>query len=83
MYGKVGAIKQAGERIELLLKGKESGLKASVMGRGEGGAMGGEASKARMWCVARVCCPFAMVVGMERVGVTGGASSLPYKKRVG
>ena len=53
----------------MLLKGKESGRKASVMGRGEGGAMG-EASKARMWCVARVCCPFAMVVGMERVGVT-------------
>ena len=52
------------------------------MGQGEGGAMG-EASKARMWCVARVCCPFAMVVGMERVGVAGGASSLPYKKRVG
>ena len=66
----------------MLLKEKESGHKASVMGQGEGGAMG-EASKARMWCVARVCCPFAMVVGMERVGVAGGASSLPYKKRVG
>ena len=26
------------------------------------------------WCEARACCPFAMVVGMEWVGATGGAS---------
>ena len=38
---------------------------------------------ARMWCGARVCCPFAMVVGMERVDATGGASPLPYEKWVG
>lgn len=57
----------------MLLKEKESGHKASVIGQGEGGAMG-EASKARMWCVARVCCPFAMVVGMGVLGATGGAS---------
>ena len=25
---------------------------------------------ARMWCGARVCCPFAMVVGRERLGAT-------------
>ena len=25
---------------------------------------------ARMWCGARVCCPFTMVVGMERVNAT-------------
>ena len=29
---------------------------------------------ARMWCGARVCCPFAMVVGMKMFGATGGAS---------
>ena len=28
-------------------------------------------------------CPFTMVVGMERLGVTGGASPLPYEKREG
>lgn len=33
---KVGAIKQAGQGIELLLKRKESGHKASVMVWGEG-----------------------------------------------
>ena len=27
-----------------------------------------------MWCGARDYCPFAMVVGMERVDATGGAS---------
>ena len=31
------------------------------------------------WCDARGCCPFAMVVGMERFGATGGASSSPTK----
>ena len=25
---------------------------------------------ARMWCGARVCCPFTMVVGRERVDAT-------------
>ena len=25
---------------------------------------------ARMWCGARVCCPFTMVVRMERLGAT-------------
>ena len=25
---------------------------------------------ARMWCGVRVCCPFTMVVGMERVDAT-------------
>ena len=29
---------------------------------------------ARMWCGARVCCPFTMVVGREMLGATGGAS---------
>ena len=29
---------------------------------------------ARMRCGARVCCPFTMVVGRERLGATGGAS---------
>ena len=38
---------------------------------------------ARMRCGARVCCPFAIVVGMERVDATGGASPLPYEKWVG
>jgi len=28
-------------------------------------------------------CPFARVVGMERVDATGGASPLPYEKREG
>ena len=28
-------------------------------------------------------CPFTMVVGMERVDATGGASPLPYEKWVG
>ena len=26
------------------------------------------------WCGARDCCPFAIIVRMERVGATGGAS---------
>ena len=29
---------------------------------------------ARMWCRARGCCPFSMVVGMGVLGATGGAS---------
>ncbi len=32
---------------------------------------------------SEVLLPFAMVVGMERVDATGGASPLPYEKRVG
>ena len=32
------------------------------------------AREPRMWCGVRVCCPFAMIVGMERFGATGGAS---------
>ena len=35
--------------------------------------------EARMWCKARGCCPFSMVVGMEVLGATGGASSSPTK----
>ena len=35
------------------------------------------------WGGARDYCPFAMVVGIERFGATGGASPLPYKKWVG
>ncbi len=35
------------------------------------------------WCGARYYCLFAMVVGMERVDATGGASPLPYEKWVG
>jgi len=35
------------------------------------------------WGGARDYCPFAMVVGIERLGATGGASPLPYKKWVG
>lgn len=31
------------------------------------------------WGGARDYCPFAMVVGIERLGATGGASPLPYK----
>ena len=42
-----------------------------------------EARKARTLCGARDCYPFAMVVGMERVDATGGASPLPYEKWVG
>lgn len=34
------------------------------------------------WGGARDYCPFAMVVGIERLGATG-ASPLPYKKWVG
>ena len=36
--------------------------------------------EARTWCGARDYCPFAMVVGMEVLGATGGASPLPYEK---
>ena len=39
--------------------------------------------EARMWCGARDYCPFTMVVRMERLGATGGASPLPYEKRIG
>ena len=35
------------------------------------------------WCGAMDYCPFARVVGMERVDATGGASPLPYEKWVG
>ena len=35
--------------------------------------------EARTWCGARDYYPFAMVVGMERVDATGGASSSPTK----
>ena len=35
--------------------------------------------EARTWCGARDYCPFAMVVGMEKFGATGGASSSPTK----
>ena len=35
------------------------------------------------WGGARDYCPFAMVVGIERLGATGGASPLPYEKREG
>ena len=33
--------------------------------------------------MARDYCPFAMVAGIERFDATGGASSLPYEKRMG
>ena len=44
-------------------------LNGSVKGKGVGAGRGDY-------------CSFAMVVGMERFGATGGASPLPYEKRV-
>ncbi len=35
------------------------------------------------WCGARDGCSFKMAVGMARFDATGGASPLPYEKRVG
>ena len=32
------------------------------------------AREPRMWCKARGCCPFTMVVGMAVLVATGGAS---------
>jgi len=38
-----------------------------------------EKGEASALCGARVFCPFTMVVGMEKFGATGGASSSPTK----
>jgi len=38
---------------------------------------------ARMWCEARVCCPFTMVVGMERVDATETIPPVVARKNSG
>ena len=53
---------------ERSLKGKGDGAKRGIVRFWKG------------WCGAGGYCSFAMVVGMARVGATGGASPSPYEK---
>lgn len=56
--------------------------KRSLKGKGDGAGQG-IVRFWEGWCGARGYRSFAMVVGMERFGATGGASPSPYEKRVG